>query len=158
MKGKIQALKTDIKAEMATIERLFAGLPQKNTEPADINQAIITGYYLHNLYNVFESIFRLVAETFENDIPDANRWHTLLLDRMSRDIEGIRPALIGPTAHTALDELRRFRHLFRHLYRDTLEPEGVQKALHQAHTLQTVYQADIERFMKFLDTLSHPSR
>ena len=119
----------------------------------DIEEAIVTGYYLHNLYNAFESIFKLVAEVFENNIPDTSRWHTLLLDRMGRDIEETRPPLLSDTALAALDELRRFRHLFRHLYRYDLEPEGVQRALAQAHRLQSVYRQDINQFFIFLDSL-----
>ncbi len=45
-------------------------------------KAIVTAYYLHNLYSAFKNIFRLVAETFENHIPDTSRWHSLLLERM----------------------------------------------------------------------------
>jgi hypothetical protein len=35
-----------------------------------------------------------------------------------------------------------------------LEAEGVQKALRQAHRLQTLYRKDMERFFAFLDSLS----
>jgi hypothetical protein len=90
----------------------------------------------------------------ENHIPDTSRWHTLLLDRMGRDIEGIRSRLLSDTAIESLDELRRFRHLFRHLYRYDLETEGVQKALRQGHRLKAIYQKDIGDFIAFLDHLS----
>ena len=126
----------------------------QHIELTEVKEAIVAGYYLHNLYNAFESIFRLVAETFENHIPDTSRWHTLLLDRMGRDIEGMRPRLLSDTALEALDELRRFRHLFRHLYRYNLDAEGVQKALRQAHRLQEVYSEDLEHFIAFLDSLT----
>lgn len=154
MSDQVQILRSDIQAELAAIERIFPSLPAENADLSDDKEAIVTGYYLHNLYNAFESIFRLVAEAFENDIPDPSRWHALLLDRMGRDIEGIRPRLLSETAVSALDELRRFRHLFRHLYRYNLEAEGVHKALKQAHRLQTLYQKDMERFFAFLDNLS----
>jgi hypothetical protein len=73
---------------------------------------------------------------------------------MGRDIEGIRPRLLNDTAVEALDELRRFRHLFRHLYRYNLEAEGVRKALRQAHRLRKIYPQDLGRFLAFLDSLS----
>jgi len=51
----------------------------------------------------------------------------------------------------ALDELPRFRHLFRHLYRYDLKPEGVRQALQQARYLNKVYRVDIDRFINFLE-------
>ncbi len=148
-----QLLKSDIQVEMAAIERIFDALPLDDTDLSDPKDAIVTGYYLHNLYNAFESIFKRVAESFENHIPDKSRWRSLLLDRMERDIEGIRPRLLSKAAVASLDELRRFRHLFRHLYRYDLEEEGVKRALKQANHLQSVYVADINQFIGFLDRL-----
>lgn len=154
MSSRLQILKSDIQTEMMAIEHIFAALPSDDAKLTEAKEAIVTGYYLHNLYNAFESIFRLVAEAFENHVPDTSRWHTLLLDRMGRDIEGIRPRLFSDTAIEALDELRRFRHLFRHLYRYNLEMEGVQKALKQARRLQAVYREDLRQFIDFLDHLN----
>ncbi len=153
MNGRIQLLKSDIQVEMTAIDRIFSVLPAKDVDLTDVKESIVTGYYLHNLYNAFEKIFQLVAATFENDIPDASQWHTLLLDRMGRDIEGMRPRLLNDSVIEALDELRRFRHLFRHLYRYDLKAEGVQKALEQAHQLQAVYLEDLNRFIAFLDDM-----
>ena len=154
MNGRMIVLKSDIQAELAIIERIFAALPTSENDLANVKETIVTGYYLHNLYNAFENIFRLVTEAFENHIPDPSRWHSLLLERMGRDIEGVRPRMLGDTALESLDELRRFRHLFRHLYRNDLDPDGVRKALEQAHRLQHVYEDDIDRFFAFLDNLS----
>ena len=154
MSGQLQVLKSDIQVELAAIERIFEALPSVAANLADNREAIVTGYYLHNLYNAFESIFQLVAGAFENHIPDTGRWHSLLLERMGRDIEGIRPNLLSEVALESLDELRRFRHLFRHLYRYNLKPEGVRQALRQAHQLKAVYRSDIDRFTDFLDQLA----
>jgi hypothetical protein len=154
MYSRFKVLKSDIQAEMVALERIFEALAAMGTDWTDVKDAIAVGYYLHNLYNAFESIFRLVAEAFENHVPDTSRWHSLLLDRMSREIEEVRPRLLSDVAAEALDELRRFRHLFRHLYRYDLEVEGVAKALKQAHRLQAVYLIDLENFIAFLDRLA----
>lgn len=154
MTRHLQLLKSDIQVEISAIERIFEALPPQDASLDDVKEAIVAGYYLHNLYNAFENIFRLVAAAFENDIPDASQWHTLLLDRMGRDIEGIRPRLLSSESLECLDELRRFRHLFRHLYRYDLKAEGVQKALVQAHRLRKLYRDDLEKFIAFLDGLT----
>lgn len=154
MYGRFKVLKSDIQAEMAALECIFNALPVADTDLTDAKEVIVVGYYLHNLYNAFESIFRLVAEAFENHIPDTSRWHSLLLTRMNREIEGVRPRLLSDVAVEALDELRRFRHLFRHLYRYDLEAEGVTKALKQARRLQAVYLVDLKKFIAVLDRLA----
>lgn len=153
MSGKLQTLKSDIQVEQEAIERIYAALPTLEMDWNDVKETIVAAYYLHNLYNAFENIFRLVATAFENDIPDAAKWHSLLLERMARDIEGIRSRLLSENALEPLDELRRFRHLFRHLYRYDLKPEGVRQALEQALRLQTIYDEDLDRFINFLDEL-----
>jgi hypothetical protein len=150
---RLHLLRLDIETELAAIEHIFAALHQSDTALDDSRNAIVVGYYLHNLYNAFENLFHLVAEAFENHVPDPSRWHTLLLDRMGRDIEEIRPRLVGETALKALDELRRFRHVFRHVYRYDLDAEKVERVLAKAYLLETVYRDDIGQFLTFLRRL-----
>lgn len=154
MDERLHLLQQDMEAELAAIGRIFAALHRADADLDKSSNAIVTGYYLHNLYNAFENLFRLVAEVFENHIPDSSRWHTLLLDRMARDIEGIRPRVIGETALKALDELRRFRHVFRHVYHYDLDPEGVERALTAAYRLEEVYRDDVRSFFDFLSRLA----
>ena len=156
MRGRVQALKGDIKAELNAIARIYEALPQPTSGPSDAGETIVAGYHLHNLYNAFESVFRLVAAAFENDVPDATQWHRLLLERMGRAIEGVRPALLSPEAVVALDELRRFRHLFRHLYQAELDASGVATALRRAWQLQGMYKEEVGAFLSFLDGLTEP--
>jgi len=153
MDERLHLLRLDVETELAAIERIFAALHQSDVDLDDPRSTIVVGYYLHNLYNAFENLFHLVAEAFENHIPDPSRWHTLLLDRMGRDIEGIRPRLIGESALKVLDELRRFRHVFRHVYHYDLDPEKVKQALAKAYLLETVYRDDIGQFLTFLKRL-----
>ena len=150
MSERITLIRQDMEAELEAIERLFAALHQADSDLSDPRNAIVVGYYLHNLYNAFENLFKIVAAAFENDIPDPSRWHTLLLQRMAREIKGIRPRLIGETTLKLLDELRRFRHVFRHVYYYDLEPAGVERALAAAYRLESVYREDIEAFFASL--------
>lgn len=52
----------------------------------------------------------------------------------------------------SLDELWRFPHLFRSAYRQCLDAERLALVHCEAQKLERVYQADIERFLAFLDT------
>lgn len=78
------------------------------------------GSCLHTIYNAFEAYFLRIAKFFENSV-DQLTWHRDLIDRMGLDVPGTRPALItDPGLLERLDELRRFRHLFRNLYKTKL--------------------------------------
>jgi hypothetical protein len=153
MREMLLALKADINADLRAIDRIYAELDRQGDAIANDEQAIVIGYYLHNLYNAFESIFQRVAETFENDVADSSRWHALLLRRMTLDIENVRPRLLSDETYQCLDELRRFRHLFRSLYTSNLDVERLRLVLRKARTLEDLYRADTERFLTYLDEL-----
>ena len=151
--AQIQVLKADITADLQAIAEIYTSLnAYPDTLPSQ-EQVIAVAYYLHNLYCAFESIFQRVAGVFENQIPDRTAWHAGLLHRMTLDIEGIRPHLISPAAFDSLDELRRFRHLFRSAYRLRLDPERLALVRRKAQALEAVYRADMDRFLGFLDSL-----
>ena len=113
----------------------------------------LVAFYLHNLYCAFEDIFQRVAEVFGNQLSDQAGWHAELLRRMTLDIEGLRPRLLSEQAYDSLDELRRFRHLFRRAYRLRLDAERLALTRRKAQALEQIYRADVERFLAFLDSL-----
>ncbi len=153
MRERVLALRADIIGDLRSIEQIFDRLGHHQDTVADDEQAIIVGYYLHTLYNAFESIFQQVAEAFENDIADRSQWHALLLKRMALDIEGIRPRLLSDESYKFLNEMRQFRHLFRSMYSSDLDIERVNLVLNRARRLETCYPPDIERFLAYLDDL-----
>lgn len=101
---------------------------------------------------------RTIAETFSAlhryNISDQAGWHAELLRHMALDIEGIRPRVISDSAYDALDELRRFRHLFRSAYRVRLDRERLDLVRKKAEVLERIYRDEMEAFLVFLDSLS----
>jgi hypothetical protein len=61
--------------------------------------------------------------------------------------------IISDLSYDCLDELRRFRHLFRSAYRLHLDAERLALVHKKAQSLRLIYQADMERFLAFLDHL-----
>ena len=49
-------------------------------------------------------------------------WHLLLLEQMTKEVPGIRPAVISTETGTRLDEYRRFRHVIRNRVHSYLRP------------------------------------
>jgi hypothetical protein len=144
-----------IREDQAIIERLFAELESARfDEVTSAEERIVIGYRLHNLYNAFENIFRNVARTFENHLDSESGWHAELLSRMKIDLRPLRPALLDAATFEMLDELRRFRHVFRSLYGVELDPVRMAVALGKARALREAWTEQIDSFLRFLADLS----
>jgi len=110
------------------------------------------GYYLHNLYNACESILKRLAGFFENSVEET-RWHTDLLKRMTLNIEGIRPPIISNGSYSLLNELRKFRHLFRHAYDYELRWEKLNDLVEEYKKGKCNFMQDMEKIKKLLNQL-----
>jgi hypothetical protein len=141
LQGYLQSQRKEIAAILSAI---------KTTHPESEEKTVYLGYMLHNLYCALEDLFKQVADTFENSVDDLSRYHRDLLRRMSFDVPGVRPQLLSDTTYKTFDELRRFRHLFRHAYTYTLDPHKVEDL--QAKILNSWNSAeeDLDQFTRFL--------
>ncbi len=146
MNEKIRLLQAEIQADLQSIEEVYkilATIGKKRTEP---EMDVVLGYYLHILYGLFENIFTRIAVAFENQVADKSRWHKALLRRMTLNIEGIRPAVIRPETYRSLDELRRFRHLFRNAYLLHFDPDRLALVLKEAEQLRRCTRKTLQPF------------
>jgi hypothetical protein len=80
-------------------------------------------YELARLYNVFERMLERVCDEFENHFEKRGDYHEKLLQRLSLNLEGIRPPLIPKDWVEKLRELKGFRHVMRHAYDITLRSD-----------------------------------
>jgi hypothetical protein len=139
---------------MEDIAAIYSQLESHPLEAdTDQDSLIVVAYHLHNLYNAFENIFQNIAAVFENSVDD-DKWHAQLLERMQLDVMPLRPAVIDRAAYEALEELRRFRHLFRHAYTVRLSPLRLQLVVREALALRALYAAQLEQFIGFLQGLA----
>lgn len=154
MNEKILVLSNSIRRDMDSIASIYEELARHPLQQdTDADTLIVIGYQLHNLYNAFENIFQNIAAVFENSVDDVSQWHTQLLERMRLDVMPLRPAVIDDEAYDALDELRRFRHLFRHAYSLKLDPARLQLVTQKALSLKATYRPQLEQFLEFLQNL-----
>jgi len=146
---EVAVLCAEIEDQAQVIARLYDTLDQRIAH-WQANSPIIVesvAYQLHNLYNAIEDLLKLVATAFDNKITDTTRWHMELLRRMKLEIAGVRPALISPELYSLLNELRGFRHFFRHAYGIELTPEKVWQVVLQARALHPLLQRDVTHFV-----------
>ena len=151
MNEKLLLLKASLDNGENEIALIYTALVQREQNSlVGQDKAILLGYYLHNLYTAFENAFKTIASTFENEVRDPSQWHAELLRRMTLNIPELRPRFISPEAYEPLDELRRFRHVFRSVYTMTLDLERLAVVLKKAHELERIYSQDFNHFRDFL--------
>ncbi|MEW6102644.1 MAG: hypothetical protein AB1630_02305 [bacterium] len=143
---KLAILKAEIDAEKREIENIYTKLKKRSYEKGESGIESI-GYQLHNLYCAFEDLFKIIANAFENYIQDKGQYHIELLKRMTIPIEGVRPALLSQESYILLDNLRSFRHFFRHAYSYELDARKVKIVMEDATKLKEIYQKDIHTFL-----------
>ena len=154
MSEKFLLLARSIERDVQAIDQLYAAIGEPALTPqTDQETLIVLAYRLHNLYNAYENIFQNIAATFENHLDDSAHWHSQLLTRMTLDVLPLRPAVIDKPAFTALDELRRFRHLFRYAYDVQLDVDRLKLVLTRALQLKTIYRPQFETFLTFVRRL-----
>ena len=73
-------------------------------------------YELSRLYNVLEKMFERICEEFENHFEKRGDYHEKLIQRLTLDLEGIRPRFIPKNRIQGVRELKGFRHVTRHAY------------------------------------------
>jgi hypothetical protein len=146
---RLKLLQAELEAQLDEIEQVYVELEDRAAQmnPNAPGYIESTGYQLHNLYNAIEDLFKIVANAFENSVTDLSRWHTELLRRMALDIQGIRPALLSTESAELLNELRAFRHLFRHAYRVRLDSSRVEQNLARARKLRSLLPRDVTYFL-----------
>lgn len=150
MREKYLVLDRSIRSDLERIATLYEALgsPElKDSGPQE--ELIVVAYRLHSLYTALENIFRNIARAFENQVSQES-WHREVLQRMRLDLLPLRPAVIDAEAHEKLDELRRFRHVFRTNYGLDLDPLRLRVVLQRALELKPLYRPQIERFLEFL--------
>lgn len=65
-------------------------------------------------------------------------------------IPGIRPKLLSQESYRVLNELRGFRHIFRHAYDYELDPERVDSLKQKIAVKWDYIKKDMHSFMSFL--------
>jgi hypothetical protein len=78
-------------------------------------------------------------------------WHLLVLEQMTKEVLGIRPAVISTETATRLDEYRRFRHVVRTVSTHSFDPAKLGKLVNSAPELFARTKAELLAFAAFLE-------
>jgi hypothetical protein len=150
----LQQLSERIGSELEEIEHVA----QRAEEGWRRFQESLDEYYLdgvalnlHGFYNGLERIFERVASSLDGAKPTGENWHFVLLQQMSREVKGIRPAVISEAVRLQLDEFRGFRHVVRNVYTFNFESDRVADLLDKLRPLFAQVQAELLAFAQFLE-------
>lgn len=130
-RGQLAALSAVLTEDLAAVQRLdslLGGLiPKVTAAQPEFRDLAAAAYVLHNIYNALENCFDQISRTFENHITDPAQWHKELLHKMFLEIPTVRPPVLPAHLRTFLNDLRGFRHLFRHSYDFELNAERLSR-------------------------------
>lgn len=107
--------------------------------------ALVQGYY-----TIAERFFERVARDLNAAPAEGPDWHRRLLRSMTLDRPGIRPAILREALADRLDELLRFRHLFRNVYVLVLDAVRVSEVVNSALRLHEDLEVALRAFQSFL--------
>ena len=106
---------------------------------------------LHGFYSGLERIFELVAATVDNARPKGENWHQALLQQMSAEVAGLRPAAISEDTLQRLADYRGFRHIVRNVYAHNFEADRLQKLVTGLPDVLAQVRAELQAFADFLE-------
>jgi hypothetical protein len=124
-KAELRVLRAQLLAERARLDEVASQLKALEVslgprEPTVV-ELMAAGGFLHNVYNGIENCLSRLAHGIDESVPSGNESHRLLIDQLSEPIAELRPALLGRELAARIDNYRRFRHAFRHMYFFDLE-------------------------------------
>ena len=159
MMRKVALLEAELRDELESLRQLAREYPaiEKMLACSDQEVSFIhkgaVGYFLHSFYNGCENIFRLIASFFENDV-GSDSWHRNLLRRMKLEIPGYRPRLLDEETFVLLNELRGFRHVFRHCYSFQLDWAREKALAEKFPLIRERFERQVEEFLDGLSNMS----
>lgn len=106
---------------------------------------------LQNFYSAIEKLFTIIGKQIDKTIPESSNWHSELLDQMTLEIDGVRPAVISKNTKSKLEEYLGFRHVVRNVYSFNLNPQKITPLVKNLQNLNKILKSEIEDFLKLIE-------
>ena len=151
LRGLAKRIQTELVELEIVLERVETGWQRAGTSGDDFYLDSVA-LNLHGFYSGLERIFERVAETVDGTVPTGENWHQALLMQMTRDVPGIRPAVISADTHERLNQYRGFRHVVRNVYTFKFDPSKVERLVAEAAAVLAQTRTELLAFVRFLSS------
>jgi len=157
---KISVFLAGFDHQVSEIEKIYTIIDDKYTalsrERVSSETVESSGYWLHNLYCAYEDLFKMVSAFWEYRIEIGGAFHRNLIRRMILEIKGIRPARVSDKSFRHLDELRGFRHVFRHAYSYGMDDERILHLARKVREKKDYILKEINQFRQRVSIMLEP--
>lgn len=113
--------------------------------------AIVIAEVFVNMYTCIETLFVRISQAFENSL-DSSRWHQDVLEKMTLQIEGVRPRVIGEDTCALAREFLKFRHFKRYYVEFEYDWDRIEYLQRKYEQVRGLIARDFEAFVRFLQT------
>jgi hypothetical protein len=157
--SEITEIALEITAELESLERLATNIThgrrelQRDPERAEIHYSNLA-LKLHNFYTGCERIFKIIGSELNHALPSNYDWHKRLLQRMSLEKEGQRPAVISEELHQELRDFLGFRHVVRNIYGYELDSERIDRLLDKYPPTWEKFKTELTNFIAWMRQLA----
>lgn len=125
------------------------------TEPDYVDYLVdAVALNLHGVYAGIERVLELIADTVDQAKPSGSMWHRDLLQQMTAEIAGVRPAVLSLGVRNSLDRYRGFRHVVRNIYAFSLDAEQVELLVEHLPSVYQQVRAELKQFANFLEQIA----
>lgn len=157
MNAKLQMLKNEVAKSISVLERLERYIvdfesTRLHRDKSNTDQAMILAQALTNYCTCMETIFLRISGHFENNLPP-DRWHQALLEKMTLEIDGIRPRVIRDEVYFGLLEIMKFRHFARYYFELDYDWDKLLYLLKKFNEVREPVREDIAAFEQYVEKL-----
>ena len=153
----IADLDRELKQHAGLVQEAREAAAQTTDEPSGLRLRGMASV-LHDFYTGIERMLERIAIELEGELPAGHDWHARLLDRMTVEIESVRPAVLSEETAQALRPYLRFRHLFRNIYGAQLRWERCRGLFGELESVSARVQQEMAQFKQVLRDLHERCR
>ena len=151
---KLRTLSSEVKKGIQVLDKIGSRLDvflDDSAQNQDLHALAVT-QLLSNYYTCAETIFLRISRFFENNLP-SEKWHQVLLERMTLEIEDFRPQVISEDVYRGLRELLKFRHFSRYYFDLEYDWDRLQFLLRKFSDSHAPLKCHLEDFDVYLQEL-----
>ena len=144
-------VREEIELEIKKIEKLLKHyeplLKKVKKQRPDYIELGALAMLLHSFYNGLENIFTRIARKIDQNVPEEELWHSLLLEQMTKQTQKRKYAVLGNETYKDLKKYLGFRHFSRHAYAFDLEWELMKDLVERINDVAEKTMDEIKLFM-----------